>query len=119
MPRPPALAVALISALALCAPAAARPIDPLGPFAVKPACAPSAASAVIDWNRIALLTTAQAPFDPPRESRSIAIAQAAVLDAVSSITHAAAPYRVRVPSPRRACIAAAVATAAHPSLVQL
>jgi hypothetical protein len=123
MPRHPALVVvALIPALAFCAPAAARPIDPgdtLAPDRARPACVPSAASAVIEWNSLALRTTAQAPFDPPRESRSVAIAQAAVLDAVSSITHAAAPYRVRVPSPRRACIAAAVAAAAHRSLVEL
>jgi hypothetical protein len=75
--------------------------------------------AVVQWNRIALHTTAQAPFDPPRETRSIAIVQAAVLDAATSITHAREPYLVRVAAPRRASVAAAVAGAAHRSLAAL
>ena len=45
-------------------------------------------AAVVEWNRIALRTTAQAPFNPPRETRSLAIVQAAVLDSVTSMSDA-------------------------------
>src|SRR3954452_7739752 len=104
MLRHTSLAVALACALAFCPTATARP---------------SAAGSVVERNRIALRTTAQSPFDPPRESSSMAIVQAAVLDAASSITHARAPYLVRVSAPRHACVAAAVAAAAHGGLVAL
>jgi len=77
------------------------------------------AGAIVEWNRIALQTTALAPFDPPRETRGIAITQAAVLDAVTSITRDRPPYVVRVAAPRGACAAAAVAAAAHATLVAL
>jgi hypothetical protein len=130
-------AVALAAALSFCATAAACPIDvrpPVGPDAhdghaarcagaeaanrvARPADA--GAGAVVAWNRIALRTTAQASFNPPRESRSIAIVHAAVLDAVTSITHGRSPYLVRVSVARGACVAAAVAAAAHRSLVLL
>ena len=81
--------------------------------------AASDGSAVVDWNRIALQTTAQAPFNPPRETRSLAIVQAAVLDSVTSITRARPPYLVRVSAPRGASVPAAVAGAAHATLVAL
>jgi hypothetical protein len=76
-------------------------------------------TAVVEWNRIALQTTAQAPFNPPRETRSMAIVQAAVLDSVTSITRARPPYLVRVRAPRDASVDAAVAAAAHAALVAL
>jgi hypothetical protein len=75
--------------------------------------------AVVEWNRIALRTTAQAPFNPPRETRSLAIVQAAVLDSVTSITHGRPPYLVHVAAPRDASVDAAVAAAAHATLVAL
>jgi hypothetical protein len=43
------------------------------------------ADSVLDWNVIALNTTAAAPFNPPLESRNLAIAHAAMFDAVNSI----------------------------------
>ena len=45
------------------------------------------ADTVLDWNVIALRTTAAAPFNPPLEARSLAIVHAAMFDAVRSITH--------------------------------
>jgi hypothetical protein len=79
----------------------------------------AAVDAIVDWNRIALHTTSQAPFNPPRETRSVAIVQAAVLDAVSSITRRHAAYLIRVRAPRGASLPAAVAAAAHTSLTAL
>jgi hypothetical protein len=96
--------LAVVAALVPCATAAAHP---------------SGSSAVVEWNQIALQTTARAPFNPPRETRSVAIVQAAVLDAVTSITRDRAPYLVRVHGTRGASVAAAVAGAAHRSLVGL
>ena len=81
--------------------------------------AASGGSAVVDWNRIALQTTAQAPFNPPRETRSLAIVQAAVLDSVTSITRARPPYLVRVSAPRGASVPRLSAGAAHATLVAL
>jgi hypothetical protein len=105
MTRLPLILTVVLAALAFCAPATASPGDD--------------ASAVVEWNRIALRTTAAAPFNPPRESRNIAIVQAAVLDAVTSITHGHRPYLVRVTAPAGASVRAAVAAAAHASLVAL
>lgn len=75
---------------------------------------------VVDWNVIALRTTAAAPFDPPRETRSLAIVQAAVYDAVVAATDdGTRPYAVAVHRPRRGSAAAAVAAAAHDVLAGL
>jgi hypothetical protein len=54
---------------------------------------------VIQWNRIALRTSAAAPFDPPREARALALVHAAVLNAVNAIRHAY-PRTVWPPPPR-------------------
>ena len=43
------------------------------------------ADVVLDWNVIALKTTAAAPFNPPLETRNLAIVHAAMFDAVNSI----------------------------------
>jgi PAP2 superfamily len=96
--------LAVVATLVPCATAAAQP---------------SGSSAVVEWNRIALQTTARAPFNPPRETRSVAIVQAAVLDAVTSITQARPPYLVRVAAMHGASLDAAVASAAHRSLAGL
>ena len=96
--------LAVVATLVPCATAAAQP---------------SGSSAVVEWNRIALQTTARAPFDPPRETRSVAVVQAAVLDAVTSITRANPPYLVRVAAMHGASLDAAVASAAHRSLAGL
>ena len=95
------------------------PLLTLFAFAFCGTAAASDGSAVVDWNRIAVETTAQAPFNPPRETRSLAIVQAAVLDSVTSITRARPPYLVRISAPRGASVPAAVAGAAHATLVAL
>jgi len=41
------------------------------------------ADTVLDWNIVALRTTAAAPFNPPVESRNLAIVHAAMFDAVN------------------------------------
>ena len=43
------------------------------------------ADVVLDWNIIALKTTAAAPFNPPLETRNLAIVHAAMFDAVNAI----------------------------------
>jgi membrane-associated phospholipid phosphatase len=75
--------------------------------------------ALVDWNVTALRTTAAAPFDPPLESRNLALVQAAVYDAVNSIRGRYRPYAVRVSAAPDASVVAAVAAAAHRSLVTL
>lgn len=75
--------------------------------------------AVVDWNVIALRTTAAAPASPPRETRNVAVIQAAVFDAVNSIRHRYQPHRLLVTAPEDASVTAAVASAAHAALVSL
>ena len=77
------------------------------------------ADEVLDWNIIALQTTAAAPFNPPLESRSLAIVHAAMFDAVNSIHHEFRPYAVDLQAPGDASPNAAAAAAAHFALVQL
>jgi hypothetical protein len=76
------------------------------------------ADPVLDWNTIALRTTAAAAFDPPLESRNLAIVHAAVFDAVNSITRQFDAYAVRMDGNGASPEAAAIA-AAHFALVQL
>jgi hypothetical protein len=77
------------------------------------------ADAVLDWNEIALQTTAAAPFDPPRESRAMAIVHAAVFDAVNGIVEEFDPYAVAVEVQGAASADAAAIAAAHAVLVGL
>ncbi|MCA1842202.1 MAG: vanadium-dependent haloperoxidase [Actinobacteria bacterium] len=74
---------------------------------------PAEANVVVDWNVLELRTTAQAPVDPPRESRTLAMVQAAVFDAVNSITGGYRRYLTGEPAPPEASPEAAVAAAAH------
>jgi len=76
---------------------------------------------VADWNRelISILGTAGAQPAAVHPTRSFAILQAAGYDAVTSITHAAPPYRVPVPAPRGARPDAAADQAAHDVLTAL
>ena len=76
------------------------------------------ADAVLDWNVIALKTTAAAPFNPPLEGRNLAIVHAAIFDAVNSITRDYRSYAVKLHAPGASPDAAAVA-AAHLVLVRL
>lgn len=77
------------------------------------------ADSVLDWNVIALNTTAAAPFNPPLESRNLAIAHAAMFDAVNSIVGEFRSYAVEFPAPHGASPDAAAAAAAHYVLTQL
>src|SRR6266516_3398891 len=54
---------------------------------------------VIEWNAIALRTTAAAPLDPPRESRALAMVHGAIYDAVQAITGEFPPYLVSLSAP--------------------
>lgn len=77
------------------------------------------ADVVLDWNIIALQTTAAAPFNPPLETRNLAIVHAAIFDAVQSITRECPPYLVRFRAPVGASAEAAAIAAAHLALVRL
>jgi hypothetical protein len=77
------------------------------------------ADVVLDWNAIALKTTAAAPFNPPVETRSLAIVHAAMFDAVNSIIGEFNSYAVEFSAPKGASPEAAAAAAAHFVLVQL
>jgi hypothetical protein len=77
------------------------------------------ADAVLDWNVTALKTTAAAPFNPPVESRNLAIVHAAMFDSVNSIVGGYSPYAIELRAPDGASPAAAAAAAAHYVLVQL
>jgi len=77
------------------------------------------ADTVLDWNVIALKTTAAAPFNPPVESRNLAIVHAAMFDAVNSIVGELHSYAVEFGAPKGASPDAAAAAAAHFALVQL
>jgi hypothetical protein len=58
-------------------------------------------------------------FGPTRTSRALAIVQVAVFDAVNSIDQSYTPYLIDLHAPRSASIDAAVAQAAHDTLVSL
>lgn len=76
------------------------------------------ADPVLDWNVLALRTTAAAAFNPPVESRNLAIVHAAIFDSVNSIAKQFRPYAVQMPGDGASAEAAAIA-AAHFALVQL
>jgi hypothetical protein len=77
------------------------------------------ADAVLDWNEIALEATAAATFDPPRESRALAIVHAAMFDAVNAIVGEFYPYACEPKVAPSASPEAAAIAAAHHVLVQL
>ena len=81
--------------------------------------ASAAADTVLDWNVIALRTTAAAAFNPPVESRNLAIVHAAMFDAVNSIVGEFHSYAVEFRAAPGASPDAAAAAAAHFALVQL
>lgn len=77
------------------------------------------ADTVLDWNVAALKTTAAASFNPPLESRNLAIVHAAMFDAINSIVGEFHPYAVELSAPKGASPDAAAAAAAHFALVKL
>lgn len=74
---------------------------------------------MLDWNIVTLKTTAAAPFNPPLESRNVAIVHAAMFDAVNAIVYEFHPYAVRPHAPEGASPEAAAVAAAHYALVRL
>jgi hypothetical protein len=74
---------------------------------------------VIVWNVAALETTAAAPFNPPLETRNLAIVHAAVFDAANAVSGTYRPYAAGLRPDPSASIEAAVAAAAHATLVRL
>jgi hypothetical protein len=79
----------------------------------------TAGNPVVDWNTIALKTTAAAALNPPLESRNVAIVNASMYDAVTSVTEEFEPYAVRVTAPEGSSPQAAAVAAAHYALVRL
>jgi hypothetical protein len=97
----------------------------LGVEALEDRCVPSA-DPVLEWNAIAMdalkndsLLAHPRQNNPGNSSRALAIVQAAVFDAVNSITRTYDPYMFEVNAPQGASITAAVAQAAHDTLVSL
>jgi hypothetical protein len=79
------------------------------------------ADVVLDWNEVALRTTAAAAFDPPLEARNLAIVHAVIFDAVNAITGEHQPYSTTI-KPGSGVLpqaAAAAAAAAHRVLMRL
>ena len=110
-----AVAVAL-AALALCGACATPARDGFEAIASRK---PAGENVVLQWNVVALRTTTAAPFDPPRETRSLAMVHGAVFDAVNSITGGFSPYGEAPRGARGASTTAATAAAAHAVLVGL
>jgi hypothetical protein len=84
---------------------------------------------VLDWNAVALRAAANdhtpavvAAADeggPTRTARALAIVHGAIFDAVNSIDGSCAPYLVSIHAPKGTSMAAAVAQAAHDTLVAM
>jgi membrane-associated phospholipid phosphatase len=112
-PRLRAAALSLILAAVGLAATGARAAEP--PAGAQPA------DQVVQWNRV-LLDILRTPGAQPatvHPTRSLAIMQAAIYDAVNAIEHTSAPYLVSLRAPRRASPDAAAAAAAHEALVNL
>jgi membrane-associated phospholipid phosphatase len=102
-----------------------RPRCLLGIEILDDRCLPSA-DPVLEWNAIALgavkndsLLAHPRQNNPGNASRALAIVQAAVFDAVNSITRTYTPYLFEVNAPRDTSLIAATAQAAHDTLVAL
>ena len=104
-------ACAAAAAIAVLAPPN-REASPIGAPAAK-------GDVVLEWNVTALETTASAPFNPPLESRNLAIVHAAMFDAVNSIEREFRHYAVDLHPKAEALPEAAAAAAAHLALVRL
>jgi PAP2 superfamily len=85
------------------------------------ATAPGSGQVVVDWTKELLQLQATPGVQPAtvHPTRSFAITDAAIYDAVVSITHDDRPYRFAVPAPRMARPDAAAAQAAHDTLTAL
>src|SRR5438105_7899697 len=82
---------------------------------------------VLRWNAVALdankqdaaIGAAHEQAGPTKGARALAIVHAAIYDAANSIVHAFQPYKFSVPAQAGASVEAAVAAAAHDTLVAL
>ncbi len=87
--------------------------------AVSSAAPASAADMVITWNNVLLATIRADKTPPPLAARNMAIVHVAIYDAVNAITRTHEPYAFGEKVPRGASPEAAVAAAAHRTLVAL
>jgi hypothetical protein len=77
------------------------------------------ADGVVRWNLIATDASAAAGIDPLTESRTLAILHVAIHDAVNAIDRRYQSYRAETLSASKASVEAAIAAAAHATLVEL
>jgi membrane-associated phospholipid phosphatase len=98
-----------------------RPVRPLGTLAaallVMTDASSTSADEVIHWNQIATDATTAAKTDPLTESRVFAIMHVAIHDALNSIEPRYEPYQLKKSAAPGASIEAAIAAAAHDTLV--
>src|SRR5207302_10013223 len=74
---------------------------------------------VLQWNSILQQATRNAPASQVPSFRNYALVHAAIYEAVNAIDQTHAPYLVNIPAPQTASEEAAVAQAAHDTLVAL
>src|SRR4051812_12168189 len=77
------------------------------------------ADSVNDWNQVAADAVVAARISPDMQSRSMAIVQVAIFEALNSIQPRYTPYRARLQVEAGALPDAAVAASAHDALVRL
>jgi hypothetical protein len=90
-------------------------------------CVPAAIDPILEWNAVALEVNRMSysggvindQVGPTRSSRALAIEHVAMFDAYNSITREFTPYLTRAPGAGDASIDAAVARAAHDTLVAM
>ncbi len=74
---------------------------------------------VIDWNQTTISVTQAAKASSPAQYRTLAIAHAAIFDAVNAINHKYTSYAVDIKAPVGASVEAAAAAAGHTVLTHL
>jgi membrane-associated phospholipid phosphatase len=77
------------------------------------------ADIVTDWNNAALNAVRAEKTNPPKGSRAMAIAHAAIYDAANGVQRTHRPYHVSDMAPAGASLDAAIAAAAYTSLYEL
>jgi len=115
-----AIGVGVVTTTAGAAPSGTDRVDAVG-SAAQQATAPGSGQLVVDWTN-ELLQIQKTPGAQPatvHPTRSLAILDAAIEDAVVSTTHEGQPYLFTVVSPRSARADAAAAQAAHDTLAVL
>lgn len=81
--------------------------------------AKEAGDAVMRWNRVTTDAAAALQIDPLTESRIFSIVHLAIHDALNAIDRRYEPYRLQAPSSHEASTDAAIAAAAHATLIEL